>query len=123
MLREAVETFLDFLIGHFDLWSLKGRLSYQDCIKHNTQRPNVNLVRVSDLVSQHLWSEVVWCPAHCMTFFSVKLEFCSQTEVSEFYFQILVKKKITQFEVSVDDFIFVEILQGLYNLKDVVLGL
>lgn len=93
----------DSAICRFDISRFKGRLADYQSVDDDSQRPDVDFIRMARPSFQDLRCDVVWRTANSSLFLPVEIEFCGKTEVSKFDLHFLVDEKIAQLQVSVDD--------------------
>ena len=72
---------------------------------------------------EHFWSNIVRSTANGPLALTIKLQFGSQTEIANFDLHLVVKEEVTEFEISVDDSVTMEVLDGQANLVDIALHL
>lgn len=120
MFWERVVTSFDLLVGGLDFWGFKWRLADKLSVNDDSHRPDVDLIRMS-LSLQNFWSDIVGRAANGLLLFLVELQPSSQSEVTKFDFHVLVQKEISEFQISVDDLVLVEIDEGVYYLQLIVL--
>ena len=121
VLREVVGVHSDPLVRRLNIRRLKRRLSDDQCVNNDTNRPDINLVRVTLLALQHLGCDIVRSTANGSLALTVKLEFCRQTEITDLHLHFVVKEEVTELQISVDDAMTVEVLDGRTDLIDVAL--
>lgn len=75
------------------------------------------------LALQNLRSNVVWRTADGPLPFSIKFELGRETEVTNFDFHFVIQEQVTDFEISVNDPVRVEVLHSVANLEHIALNL
>ena len=123
VLREVVGVHSDSLVRRLHIRCLKRRLSNDKCVDNDANRPDIDLVRVTLLALQHFGCDIVRGTANGTLALTVKLEFCRQTEITDLHLHFVVKEKVTELQISVDDAMTVEVLDGRTDLIDVALDL
>ena len=121
--REIVSIHPDSSVSSFDIRGLKGRFTDNKCVNYDTNRPDVDLVGVTLLSFQDLWSNVVWSSTNGSLTLSIEFEFGCKSEISNFDFHFVIEEKISKFEISMDDSMTVQIFDGCTNLVDITLDL
>ena len=110
VIREGVVIFLNPLISELDIIGFKRWLSNYEGIStktwlesfswrslhHNTQRPYVDFIRMSNFSVKNFRGDVIWSSANCSFLLSIKFELGSKPKISEFYLHILINKEISQ---------------------------
>lgn len=119
MLWEREAASLDFFIGGLDFGSFKGRFTDELGVNDDTDRPDVDLVRVP-LPFQNLRSDVVGSSADSFLFLFIVLQPRGQSEVPQFDLHVFVEEEVSQFEISMDDFVLVKIDERSNDLMQVV---
>lgn len=62
---------------------------------------------MSNAVRKDFWGQVVRGSTNSVSFLCIELQSCGKPKISKFYFQWLIKEKVSQFQISVDYFAFV----------------
>lgn len=70
---------------------------------------------------QYFRSYVIRCAAYCFFLLSFVLQLGGQTEVAQLDLHVFVQEEVTEFEISMDDFVLVQILQGIDDLCQIAL--
>jgi len=70
-----------------------------------------------------LWSNIVWSSANCPLPLSVELKLGSETKITYLDLHLVVEEEITQLEISMDNSMGVQVLNGITDLNDVALNL
>ena len=123
IIRESVGVHSNSLISRFDVRSLKGRLADNQRIDDDTDRPNVDFVRVTLFAFQHFGRNIVRGTADGTLALTIELEFRGQTEITDFDLHFVVQEEVTELQISVDDAMTVEVLDSRADLVDVALNL
>ena len=118
---ERILVHFDTSVSGFDIGGFKWRFSYDESVDDDSQRPDVDLVRVTGSALQNLGSDVVGRTANSPLFLSIKIELCSKTEITEFDGHFVIKEEISQFQISVDDPVGVKVFEGVDDLHGVAL--
>lgn len=72
---------------------------------------------------QHFWCYVVRRATNSPLSLTIKLELGGKSEVSDFNFHFVVQEKVSKLEVTMDDSVRVEVLDGVAHLYNVALHL
>ena len=72
---------------------------------------------------QNLWSNIIWSATDGSSFLSRKWNFGSKTKISHFYLHVITEEEISKFEISMDDFFVVKVIEGLKDLEHKESGL
>ena len=119
--REIVSVHTNALIGGLDIGCFEGRLSNDQGVNDNTERPDIDFIRVTLLALEDFGSNIVGGSANSSLALSVKLQFCGKTEITNFDLHFIVKEEISEFEISVNDTMAVQVLDSSADLVDVAL--
>lgn len=95
--------------------------SYNKRVNDDSQRPNVNLIRMSDLSVKNLRRNVVRCSTNCVFLLSIEFQFSCKTKITKFDFHFFVEEEIAKFKISVDHFVTVQVFECDNDLNDVAL--
>lgn len=117
---ERVSDRLDLFVGLLYVLRLERRTSIQHCVENHADRPVINFVAMAAVRIEHLGRQVVGRAADCFLFFTWVENLGSESEVADFKLHALGEKEIAEFEVSVDNFLCMDILAGFHQLVDVV---
>ena len=72
---------------------------------------------------KNFWCDVVGSSTDCSLPLSVELKLGSQTEVTNLDLHLVVEEQVAELEISVDDTVAVQVLDGCADLIDVALDL
>ena len=103
LLWERVAVHSDSLVGGLDVIGFKWRLSDDESVNDDAERPYIDFIRVSLLTFENLWSDVVGCTTNRPLSLSIKLELGRKTKITDFDLHLVVEEEVTEFEISVDD--------------------
>ena len=120
--REDVSIIFYVLVGLFDCIVFKWRFSEQKGVHDDSYRPDVDFVAVS-LLFKDFGCYIVGSATNGFFAVSLIFDFGAETEIADFGVHELVDEDVTEFEVSMDDTLGVNIDHGFDNLSDVDSGL
>lgn len=103
VLWEAVSVHSDSLVGRLDILSFERRLSDNQSVNNDANRPDVDLIRVTLLALKNLRSNIVGSTANGTLALSVELKLRSKTEISDLDLHLVVKEEVTELEISMND--------------------
>ena len=72
-------------------------------------------------MAEHFWGEVSWASAEAFGLIIVGL--FAEAEICQFDVSIAIEEDVLGFEVAIDDVLFVEVLDGKAQLRDIEFGL
>lgn len=122
-LRELIVVHSDFLVSGLNIVGLEWRFTDDQSVDDDSERPDIDLVRVTLLSLENLWSNIIWSTTDGSLSLSVELKFGGQTEITYLDFHLVVEEEITEFEISVNDSVGMKILYGVADLDDIALDL
>lgn len=114
---------LDSSVCGFDVGCFKRRFSNDKSVDNNSEGPDVDFIGMTRSSLEDLRSDIVWSTANSSLLFSVKIEFCGQTKVSQFDLHLVVEEQVSKLEVSMDDPVGMEVLERIDDLQRVALDL
>ena len=120
---EVVRIHTNSLVSRLNVRRLKGRLTDDKCVNDDADGPDIDLVRVTLLAFKHLRSDVVRSTTDGSLALAIELQLGSETEITDFDLHFVVKEEIAELEISMDDAMTVEVLNGGADLVDVALDL
>lgn len=109
VLRNGVLVLLDLGIRVLQTTGLERRLANQQRVQNAAQRPHVDLVRVA-LFVEHLGRYIVGRAAQSLFPLALKVNSGRQTEIANLELHVVVQKQVAQLQVSVNDFVVVQVL-------------
>ena len=121
VLREVICVHSDSLVGCLDVRCLEGGLTDNQSVDYDSDRPDVDLVRVTLLALEHFWGDIVRSTADGTLALSIELELGGETKITDLNLHLVVKEEITEFEISMDDAMTMQVLDGSANLVDIAL--
>lgn len=121
MVRKLIVVLSDSSVGGLNVISFEGRLSDNEGVDDDSERPDVDFVRVTLLSFQYFRSDIVRGTTDSSLPLTIKFKFGSKTKISEFDLHLVIKEQVSEFEISMDDPVGVEILHGITNLYNVAL--
>lgn len=101
---------------------LEWRLSKQQGVHDDTDRPNIHLIRVA-LLFQYLRCDVVRRAAYGLLHIALCLYLGGQAKIAYFCIHLIIDEHISQFQISVDDALTVYVYQSFDYLTNVYSGL
>mmetsp|Transcript_27605 Transcript_27605/g.64811 ORF Transcript_27605/g.64811 Transcript_27605/m.64811 type:complete len:211 (+) Transcript_27605:3275-3907(+) len=113
MFRETVHVRHDSLVCCLHIFGFVRRFANQTGIHDYTDRPNINLKRVttsSPITLDHLRGDIIWRSTDSLAYLVRRFQLRRQTQISNFNIHIPIKKKIAKLQVSMDDELIVNIL-------------
>lgn len=122
VVRESISVHTDSLVSRLDVGSLKGRLTNDECVNDDSDRPNIDLVGMTLLTLEHFGSDVVWCTTDSTLPLTIELELRGQTKITNLNLHLVVKEQVTELQVSMDDTMTVQVLDGSADLVNVALN-
>lgn len=87
---EVVSVHANALISGLDIAGLKWRLSNNQRVDNDTDRPDVNLIGVTLFALEHFGRNIVGCAADGSLSFTIELQLCCQTEIADFHFHLVI---------------------------------
>ena len=121
VIGEVIRVHSNPLVSCLDVRCLKRRLADNKRVDYHTDGPDVDLVRMTLLAFEDLRRDIVGSTANRALSLTVELELGSETEITYFDFHLVVKEQVTELQISMDDAMTVEILDGSADLVDVAL--
>lgn len=113
----------DLLFNLFVVFSIERRGAREDHVADHSKGPDVTLLIV---FSRHdFWRHIKWC-ADLLIELRTSIEFCSDSEVDNFgAFEVFaaLEEDVLRLEVSVDDSLAVEVVEGLEHCADELAGI
>jgi hypothetical protein len=103
VIGEAVLVASNSLIGCLDIVSFKWRLADNKSVNNDSQGPDINLVRMSLFALKNFWRNIVGSTADGSFALSIELKLGGETEISHFDFHLVVKEKVTEFQISMNN--------------------
>ena len=79
-------------ISCLNIISFKWWFSNNKGVNYDTNRPNINLIRMTLFSFKNLWSDIIRCTTNSTFTFTIIFEFCGKTEVTDFYFHLIIKE-------------------------------
>ena len=92
MVRERVAILSDTPVRCLDISRLKRRFANDQSVNNDTERPNINFVRVATLAFKHLGCYVVRSTANCSLLLTIKVELRRKTEVAQLDLHLVVQE-------------------------------
>ena len=87
---ERILVSLDSSVRGFDVRGLERRLAYDQRIQDDTERPDVDFVRVACSSLEHFWGNIVWRTANSSFLFTIEIEFGCKAKVSQFDLHLVI---------------------------------
>ena len=87
---ERILVSLDSSVRGFDVRGLERRLAYDQRIQDDTERPDVDFVRVACSPLEHFRRNIVWRTAKCSLLFTIKVEFGCEAKVSQLDLHLVI---------------------------------
>ena len=113
---------LDPAVGLVDSFGLEGRLSDQQGVEHDADCPDVDLEAVPRF-AEYLGGDVVGGAAGGVPAISGRPDPGGEAEVAQLHLHLVVEEDVAELDIAVDDAVGVEVLEGVDDLEEVVLGL
>lgn len=123
MFWEWIRIHSNFFISSLDIWGFKGWLSNEKCVDNNSQTPNIDFIRMTSSSIKNFWSDIIGCTTNSSLFFSIEFKFSSKTKISKFNFHFIIQEKISEFKISMNDSVGMEVFEWVDNLDNVTLDL
>ena len=105
------------LVRCFHLGCLKRRPSKYQGVAYDSSGPHINFVRMASYTLYYLGRDVVWRPTHGSFLFLHKLQLGSKPKISNFNIHILIHEDIPHLEITMNDSIFVHVLDCWQKLQ------
>lgn len=121
VIGEVIRIHSNPLVSCLDVRCLKRGLADNKRVDYHTNGPDVDLVRMTLLAFEDLRCDIVGSTANRALPLTVELELGSETEITYFDFHLVVKEQVTELQISMDDAMTVEVLDGSADLVDVAL--
>ena len=121
VLREVIRVHSDSLVGRLDVRGLEGGLANNQSVDNDSDRPDVDFVRVTLLALKHFWCNIVGCTTDGTLALTVELKLSGKTEIANFNLHLVVKEEITKFEISMDDAMTMKVLDSSADLVNIAL--
>jgi hypothetical protein len=119
VLWETVSAHFDLLVSRLDVRSLERRSADTEGINNDPDGPNIDLIGMSAAILLNLWCNVIGSAANRVPFFGVELKLGRQSEITNFKFHFIRLEEISQFKISVNNSISVQIFDTIDQLKNV----
>ena len=71
---------------------------------------------------QYFWCNIIRSSADCSLSLSVELQFSGETEITNLDFHLVVKKQVTELQISVNDTVTVQVFNSGADLINVALN-
>ena len=123
LVREIIGVHTDALVGCLHIGRLEGRFADNQRVDYDTNRPDVDFIRVALLSFKNFWSDVVWCTTDCPFALAIELKLRRKTEVTNFHFHLVIEEQVSQLKISVDNTMRMEVLDSRADLGDIALDL
>jgi len=120
---ERVVVHSDSLVRRLHVIRLERRLADDQCVNDDAERPDVYLVGVPLLALEDFGGDIVGRATNRTLPLPIEFEFGCQTEVTYFDFHFIVKKEVSQLEISMDDSMRVQVPHCVANLNNIALDL
>lgn len=120
--RETVTAGFDAIICQFDIAGFKWRLADEQSVGDHPDAPDINLVRMALLVVKDFWGNVVWSPTFSFLPLAFIGHFGCQSKIADLDLQLFGEEQVAQFEITVDDLLALDVLNGESKLAKVVFG-
>ena len=121
MIGERIIVLLNSTVRGFDVGRLERRLSYDQGVNDDAQRPDIDFIRVARLSFKHFRCDIVRRTADSSFLLTIEVELGGESEITELDLHFVVEEEVTQLQVSVDDAVLVEVLQCVNDLSSVTL--
>jgi len=121
MVREGVCVHSDSSVSGLHIGRFEGRLSDNESIDDNTERPDVNFVRVALLGFQNLRSDIIGSSANGSFTLSIEFKLSGEPKISDLQLHLTGEEEVSKLEISMDNSMRMEILQSCNDLHDVAL--
>ena len=72
---------------------------------------------------ENFWCDIVWSTTNGSLSLSIELKLGCQTKITDLDLHLVIKEQITQLEISMNDSVGVQILNGITNLNNIALNL
>ena len=93
---EVVGVHTNALVGGLDVRCLEGGLANNERVDYDSNRPNVDLIRVALLTLKDFRCDVIWRAANCAFALAVELKLSSKTKVTNFHLHLVVEEKVAK---------------------------
>lgn len=119
MTGKAVFVGQNALVGTLDVLGFVGRLAYEDGVQDDTHGPDINLEGVTSfglVVLDDFGCDIVGCSTDGFPFLLSILQTRGQAQISNFDVEVLVQKQVTEFEITVDHILIMNVLYRFQQL-------
>lgn len=123
MIGERIIVLLNSTVRGFDVGRLERRLSYDQGVNDDAQRPDIDFIRVARLSFEHFRCDVVRRTADSSFLLTIEVELGGEAEIAELDLHFVVEEEVTQLQISMDDAMTVEVLDSGADLVDIALDL
>ena len=120
MLREGKCACSDLFVSLLHIRRLKRWSSNQHGVADDSNSPHVYVVGVASVGFENFGCEIVWSSTNCSLLLTCVENLCSKTKISNLQAHAVSQEKISQFEVSVNNFPRMDILDSIDQLENVV---
>ena len=96
MIWKGIAVLLNPVVSCFDISSFEWRLANYECVDYYSQRPNVNLVRMTRLTLENFRSDIVWSATNSAFSLTIKVYLGSQPKVAHLNFHFVVDEQIAK---------------------------
>lgn len=79
-------------ISGLNVISFKWWFSNNKGVNNHTDRPNIHFIRMSLFSFKNLWSDIIWSTTYRTFTFTIIFELCGKTEVTNFYFHLIIQE-------------------------------
>lgn len=97
IIGEVVGVHSDSLVSRLDVAGLERWLSNDQRVDYDTDRPDIDFVRVTLFALEHLRCDIVRSTANRTLPFAIELELGGKTKIADLHFHLVVKEQVTQF--------------------------
>jgi len=121
--REWVLAAFNFAVGVLDFCTFERRSTKKHGVQNDANGPEIDFVGVTIFAVKNLRRDVVWSTTYSSFALSFKQDTSSKPEISNSNLHPLIKKKVSEFEITMDNALRVEVLNTSDKLENVRLGL
>lgn len=119
VLWELESTSLNFFVGLLDFLRLKWWSTVQHSVENNSNTPNVDFVTMTTIL-EYFWSKIVGRSTNSTLLLTLVEDLGSKAKITNLECHILSKEEIAKFQITMDHFPRVDILNGTHKLMDVI---
>lgn len=121
IIRKSENARFNLFVSLLYILGLERRSSVNESVHDDTETPYIHFVTMS-LGLEDFRGNVVGGSAYGPPFLPRESNFGGKPEITHFNVHVLAEEQVSQFEISVDDFSVVEVLQSFKDLEHEIPG-